>query len=184
MWLFLTIIITITTSKTFITNKILKGKKNDNSYLWLHPNYEETTLSNTECKHNVHYDQKVHMSLNYGTSIILFSLKIFPLQHGLLLWSPSHKSVTLEIMLVKTCLDTGFLWCSFRKLRCMVFFVTVLPLYCFSQTLHSIKYSSILELQVKFFFIWITSFESLLSKVIGFFMLLHNWQGGLFLPHG
>ena len=30
---FLTIIITITTSKTFITNKILKGKKNDNGYL-------------------------------------------------------------------------------------------------------------------------------------------------------
>ena len=34
-------------------------------------------MSNTECKHNVHYDQKVHMSLNYGTSIILFALKNF-----------------------------------------------------------------------------------------------------------
>ena len=32
------------------------------------------------------------MSLTYGTSTILFALKILPFQHGLLLWSPSHKS--------------------------------------------------------------------------------------------
>ena len=31
------------------------------------------------------------MSLIYGTSNILFALKIFHFQHGLLLWSPSHK---------------------------------------------------------------------------------------------
>ena len=32
------------------------------------------------------------MSLTYGASAILFTLKILPFQHGLLLWSPSHKS--------------------------------------------------------------------------------------------
>ena len=32
------------------------------------------------------------MSLTYGTSAILFALKILPFHHGLLLWSPSHKS--------------------------------------------------------------------------------------------
>ena len=32
------------------------------------------------------------MSLIYGTSTILFILKIFPFQHSLLLWSSSHKS--------------------------------------------------------------------------------------------
>ena len=32
------------------------------------------------------------MSLTYGTSTILFALKILPFQHGLLLWSPCHKS--------------------------------------------------------------------------------------------
>ena len=32
------------------------------------------------------------MSLIYGTSTILFALKVLPFQHGLLLWSSSHKS--------------------------------------------------------------------------------------------
>ena len=32
------------------------------------------------------------MSLTYGSNTILFALKIVPFQHGLLLWSPSHKS--------------------------------------------------------------------------------------------
>ena len=32
------------------------------------------------------------MSLTYGTSTIIFALKILPFQHGLLLLSPSHKS--------------------------------------------------------------------------------------------
>ena len=32
------------------------------------------------------------MPLTYGTSTIIFVLKILPFQHGLLLWSPSHKS--------------------------------------------------------------------------------------------
>ena len=32
------------------------------------------------------------MSLTYGTSTILFALKILPFQHGLLLGSPNHKS--------------------------------------------------------------------------------------------
>ena len=32
------------------------------------------------------------MSLTHGTSTILLTLKILPVQHGLLLWSPSHKS--------------------------------------------------------------------------------------------
>ena len=31
------------------------------------------------------------MSLTYGTSTILFAWKVLPFQHGLLLWSPSHK---------------------------------------------------------------------------------------------
>ena len=31
------------------------------------------------------------MSLTYGTSTILLVSKILPFQHGLLLWSPSHK---------------------------------------------------------------------------------------------
>ena len=32
------------------------------------------------------------MPLTYGTSTILFALKILPFQHGIILWSPSHKS--------------------------------------------------------------------------------------------
>ena len=32
------------------------------------------------------------MSLNYGTSAIIFVLKTFPFPRGLLSWSPSHKS--------------------------------------------------------------------------------------------
>ena len=32
------------------------------------------------------------MSLTYGTSAVLFALKILSFQHGLLLWFPSHKS--------------------------------------------------------------------------------------------
>ena len=41
---------------------------------------------------HVHYDQKEHMSVAYGTCTVLFVLKILPFKHGLLLWSPSHKS--------------------------------------------------------------------------------------------
>ena len=45
---------TITTSKTLITKKTPTGEKaNNNAYL-LHTNYENTTLSNTKCKHHVH----------------------------------------------------------------------------------------------------------------------------------
>ena len=50
------------------------------------------------------------MSLIHGTSITIFAINFFSFQHGLLLWSTSHKSVSLEIMLVKTCLVTGLLW--------------------------------------------------------------------------
>ena len=32
------------------------------------------------------------MSLTYGTSTVLFALKILPFQHGLLSWSSSHKT--------------------------------------------------------------------------------------------
>ena len=42
-------------------------------------------------KHHVHSDQKGRIFLTCGTSTILFALKILPFQHGLLLWSPSHK---------------------------------------------------------------------------------------------
>ena len=43
-------------------------------------------------KHHVHLDQKGYMSSTDGNSTILFALKILLLQHGQLLWSPSHKS--------------------------------------------------------------------------------------------
>ena len=55
-WSFLTITITITTNKTFITGKTLTGeekKTNNNTYL-LHPNYEKTSLSNVQRKHHVY----------------------------------------------------------------------------------------------------------------------------------
>ena len=32
------------------------------------------------------------MSFTYGTSTVLFDLKILPFQHGLLLWSSSHET--------------------------------------------------------------------------------------------
>ena len=88
---------TITTNKTLIYNR-------ENTYKWregetekkitylLHPNYKKTSLSNMQRKHDVHSNQKEHMSLTYGTSTILFVLKLLPFQHCLLLWSPSHKS--------------------------------------------------------------------------------------------
>ena len=55
-WSFLTITITITTNKTLITGKTLTGeekKTNNNTYL-LHPNYENTSLSNVQRKHHVY----------------------------------------------------------------------------------------------------------------------------------
>ena len=45
------------------------------------------------CSVNITFTKtKRGMSLIYGTSTILFALNIFPFHHGLLLWSPSHKS--------------------------------------------------------------------------------------------
>ena len=45
------------------------------------------------CKVNITFIKaKRGMSLTYGTSTVLFALKILPFQHGLLLWSPSHQS--------------------------------------------------------------------------------------------
>ena len=57
-WSFSTIAITLTTGKTLTaTDKTLTGeekkKKYNNTYL-LYPNYKKTTLSNMQCKHQVH----------------------------------------------------------------------------------------------------------------------------------
>ena len=73
----------------------------------------------------------LYMPLNYGTSAILFALKILPFQHDLWLWSPNlfFPKITMRALLALA-----------RN------FVTVLPLYCFLQILHSIKYTTILEL--------------------------------------
>ena len=45
------------------------------------------------CSVNITFTKtKWGMSLIYGTSTILFALNIFSFYHGLLLWSPRHKS--------------------------------------------------------------------------------------------
>ena len=65
-----------------------------NKQYLLHPNYEETTLSN--CSVNITFTETKRDMLSmvciYGTSSVLFALNIFPFQHGLLLWFLSHKS--------------------------------------------------------------------------------------------
>ena len=80
--------ITITTNKTLITNKILTGGKNQTIILI----FNILTMKKLPCissvKPHVHQDQKGHMSFIYGTCTILFAIKIFPFQDGLLLWSP------------------------------------------------------------------------------------------------
>ena len=40
------------------------------------------------------------------------------------------------------------------------------------------------RITVKVFFIWQTLFKWLLLKVLVFCMLLHNWESGIFPPHG
>ena len=50
----LTIKITIATNKKLITNKTLTMEKTKNNTDLLHLNYEDTTLSNMQCKHHVH----------------------------------------------------------------------------------------------------------------------------------
>ena len=69
---------------TYNRRNTYRGRKKNNTYL-LYSNYEKTTLSNMQRKHHAHQDQKGHVSLIYGTSTILFVLKILPFRHGLLL---------------------------------------------------------------------------------------------------
>ena len=52
-WSFLTIRVTVKTNKALITDKTLTGEEKKKTYL-LHPNYEQTFLSNMQRKHDVH----------------------------------------------------------------------------------------------------------------------------------
>ena len=136
-----------------------RKKTNNDTYL-LHPNYGGTTLSNIQRKHHVHLDQKGHLSLIYVTSTILFVLKTFPFL-SIIYYCDLPVTNPLTVILQIKC-SINYFWlrawidsfCSFRELKYVLLqLLALLSLHYFSQTLHSIKYTTILELQLKFFFL-------------------------------
>ena len=134
------------------------------------------------------------MSLTYGTSTILFALKILPFQHGLLLWSPSHKSRYGHSADNVTLLIAGLIWqyLFFPKITMRAFIVvssstkfchgTTIILLSANPTFYQIYYHFRITVKV---FLYLINFVWMFTlKVLLFFMLLHNWQGELFPPHG
>ena len=100
----------------------------------------------------------------------------------------------LRIMFVKTFLVTGLVWqyLFFPEITMRVFIViSSSTTFCHGTTIAFLSANSTLyqiyhhfRNTVKVFLYLINFAEYLLSKVLSFFMLLHNWQRGLFPPHG
>ena len=105
------------------------------------------------------------MSLTYGAGTILFALKILPFEHGLLLWSPSHKPRYGHFA------DNVRENVSGYELGLIVFFLKITMLafivvssstkFCHGPTIVFLSSNPTfyqiyhhLELQLKFFFIW------------------------------
>ena len=102
--------------------------------------------------------------------------------------------VILQIMLVKTFLVAGLVWqyLFFPKIMMRAFMVvssstkfchgTTIILLSTNPTFYQIYYHFRITVKVFLYlvnFVWMFTFKSTCI-----FMLLHNWQGGLFPPHG
>ena len=157
----LTIAIAITTNKTLITDKTLTGEEKKILIYYIQTMKRLPCLI---CSVNIMFIKtKRGICLSLMVPVQLFlSWRLY--QFSMVYYSDLPVTnpiiVILQIMFRNTLLVTGLFdrICSFWKLWCVLLwllalaqdFVTVLPLYCFPQTLHSIKCTTILELQLNF----------------------------------